>query len=586
MQVKQISKVFYSTVENSVRIFLTSIALVLSACGGGEQACTEPPPRAFTQAQVSALSAADIKTVSDVELQAIGTNIKYLSNPALAALQDGVSNTNLWCGPHKAQIYSITPEQIAVLSPAQVRFIGSSETGTSKIAALSPETFKRLVSDTAQVVALTVAEMATIPSTKFTLIAGNFKHLTPEVMVSLKEFYSASVINEQAQIYAITPDQIASLTPAQVRLLGAYDTGVSKIAYLNPNTFTRLVSDPQQVAAMTVAEVATLPSTKFTLIAGNFKYLTAAVMVSLKEFYSATPINDQSQIHAITPEQIASLTPAQVRVLGSYDTGYSKIAYLSPTTFTRLVSDPAQVAAFTPAEIATFKSGDFVALGSSFGALSDSVLASLQIYFSATPTNGQSQIASITPGQIAQLTPAQVRILGSFDNGISKINFLNLDTFKALVSNPAQVKQITPTEITTLYSDRITAFGVNINALTNSALGNLNYQCSISVSSPQCQVQSLSYLEVTALSPAQIMVLASLDSGKGIAYLNVQAFRGLSPVQVAPLTPNNVKSVSPEQLAALQDATLAAFQDQTKAAFTAAQKSWLTPAQRSACGCS
>lgn len=434
------------------------------------------------------MTPAETKTLTDVELVSIGTDIQFLSNAALAALRNTVSNPNLLCSPHKAQIESITPTQISALTPAQVRFIGSAETGVSKIAGLNSDTFTTLVSNTAQVAALTVAEVGTLPSSKFVLIANNFSALTDAVIASLKETVISSPINTVAQIYSITPEQIDTLTPARVRLLGSSDTGLSKIAFLNPSTFARLVSNPQQVAALTVAEIATLNSTQFS------------------------------------------------------------------------------------------------AVGTNFNLLGDDILASLKATYNASPTNSQSQIAGITPAQIALLTPAQVRLLGSAD-GISKINFLAANTFAQLASDSAQVAAITPLEITTLYTDKIKGLGTNISYLSDAALGNFNYTCPISISNPQCQVGSIEYVQIPAFSQAQIMIIAAMNAGKGIAYLSPTAFGGLQPTQVTALMASHVVNVSAAQLAALREATLSAFPVATISAFTPAQKSMLTASQHTACGC-
>lgn len=435
------------------------------------------------------MTPAETKTLTDVELVGLGADIQFLSNAALAALRNTVSNPNLLCSPHKAQIESITPTQIAALSSAQVRFIGSAETGVSKIAGLNSDTFTTLVSNTAQVAALTVAEVGTLPSSKFVLIANNFSALTDAVIASLKETVISSPINTVAQIYSITPGQIDTLTPARVRLLGSSDTGLSKIAFLNPSTFARLVSNPQQVAALTVAEIATLNSTQFS------------------------------------------------------------------------------------------------AVGTNFNLLGNDILASLKATYNASPTNSQSQIAGITPAQIALLTPAQVRLLGSADNGISKINFLAANTFAQLASDSAQVAAITPLEVTTLYTDKIKGLGTNISYLSDAALGNFNYTCPISISNPQCQVGSIEYVQIPAFSQAQIMIIAAMNAGKGIAYLSPTAFGGLQPTQVTALMASHVVNVSAAQLAALREATLSAFPAATTNSLTPAQKAMLTANQHLACGC-
>jgi trimeric autotransporter adhesin len=482
------------TLQHASKMYAASvlaIGILLASCGGGigdALTCTEAPPRTFTTAQVQAMTASDVMTLTEVELVNIGTNIQYLSNNSLAALRNTVVNLSLMC-PHKAQLESITPAQIGALSPAQVRYLGSAATGVSQIAALNLTTFSTLVANSNQVGAITVPEMATIPSEKFLLIGSNFVNLSDPVLASLKETVITSPINTLAQIYAITPSQIDTLTPARAQLLGSAETGVPKLEYLNPNTLSRLLSNPQQASALTAQEVANFNSTQFSLI------------------------------------------------------------------------------------------------GTNLNLLSNQILASLKPTFNASPTNNQSQIAAITPAEIARFSPAQVRVLGSFDNGISKINFLSTATFIQLASDPAQVAAITPTEITTFYTDKIKDLGTNINLLSDAALANFNFACPASVASPQCQVQSIDFAQVPAFSQNQIMIFAAMNGGKGVSNFSTTAFGGLTPTQVTLLLPSHILNVTPAQLAALSGPTLGAFQPATIAAFTPGQKSLLSNSQHTACGC-
>lgn len=80
----------------------STFSLILVACGGGGPGeCNEPPPRSFTAVQVQSMTSAETKTLTDVELVSLGTDIKYLSNSALAALRNTVSNPNLfWVVQH------------------------------------------------------------------------------------------------------------------------------------------------------------------------------------------------------------------------------------------------------------------------------------------------------------------------------------------------------------------------------------------------------------------------------------------------------------------------------------------------------
>ena len=552
------------------------VAALLTGCGGGESPCLEPPPRTFTSSQVAAFTLKEAATITDVELLSIGTDIKLMSNAALSGLQANTSNTPLWCTQHNAPITSITPAQIAALSPAQVRNLGSSITGVALLVSLNHDTFSQLTSDPAQVSAITVREFATLPSTNVPLFGVNLKHLAREVLTQMR---SGAAFSDPAHLAGITADQIVTFSSAQLRVLGAGDTGIAQFNSLSNNTFIRLASDVAQVAAFTVPEVAALTSERFKLLAPNINALSNRVLQSLRAFGS---VNDNSQLNVITPDQIATLAPAQVRLLGAAETGVAQLNSLNNFAFTRLVTDPAQVAAFTPAEIFDMKFEKFALIGANFNLLSNGALGAMHAYGTV---NERPQIEAITPGQMATLTPAQVRYLGATPYGMAQLNQLSPLTFKKLVSDPAQVAAITPDEIQAFWGARIIEMDVNIQYLANATLAKLISRTAVNTDSASGHLHSLTPAQITVFSPAQIAILASIDSGFGIAHLYPPSFRMLSPQQIAVLTPGNVKYVGPDQLVLLSDASLAAFQPATRAVLTASQTVHLTPAQHSVCGC-
>jgi hypothetical protein len=108
----------------------------------------------------------------------------------------------------------------------------------------------------------------------------------------------------------------------------------------------------------------------------------------------------------------------------------------------------------------------------------------------------------------------------------SKIASLNVGTWAALVGNMQQVAAFTAAEIRTLSPDQIKALGANIKFLTDAALGALSGNSAGGITSEQ----------ITALSPAQISVIAGIGNDTGIASLNMGAFASLSPAQIAVLT--------------------------------------------------
>jgi trimeric autotransporter adhesin len=343
--------------------------------------------------QVAAITPAEIATMSLTEISALGTNIQHLSNAALGAFIAGVTFN---------QVGSISAAQIAVLSPAQVRFIGSTGAGgvtaTSKINALNAGTWAQLVSDPLQVAAITAAEAGTLSPTEIAAMGSSLQYLSNAALGAFVT--SATTFN---QIGAITAAQIAVLSPAQVRFIGSTGAGgattTAKINALNAGAWAQLVSDPLQVAAITAAETGTLSPTEIAAMGTNLQYLSNAALGAL---VSGTTFN---QIGAITAAQIAMLSPAQVRFIGSTVGGVistSKIAGLNAGTWVQLVSDPLQVAAITAAEIPTLASNAFaITKITGFG-------TNIQ-YLSIPATAALTAIekAALTTAQLAAMTTAQ-----------------------------------------------------------------------------------------------------------------------------------------------------------------------------------
>jgi hypothetical protein len=253
--------------------------------------------------QVAAITPAETATMSISEIPALGTNIQYLSNPALGAFITSVTFN---------QIGSILATQIAVLSPAQVRFIGSTGAGgattTSKINSLNAGAWAQLVSDPLQVASITAAEAATMSVTEIPAIGTNIQFLSN---AALGAFISSITFN---QIGSISAAEIAVLSPAQIRFIGSRVGGVtstSKIAGLNAGTWAQLVSDPLQVAAITAAEIPTLASnafaiTKIVAFGTNIQYLSLPATAALTAIEKA----------ALTAAQLAAMTTAQHTACG------------------------------------------------------------------------------------------------------------------------------------------------------------------------------------------------------------------------------------------------------------------------------
>jgi hypothetical protein len=555
---------------------------------------------ALTPEQVAAISPVQIAAYTNADIAALGFNIKYLNNLALAALKTTGYSTDLG----NQQVQSITAVQIAVLSPAQIRLIGAAATGSGGVLGTSQiaGAWAALVSDPIQVVAITAPELVTFSNSQIVAIGTNIKYLDNLCLAALKATGSSADAGNQ-QIQSITAAQISVLSPAQIRLIGAAATGsggvlgTSQIVYLNAGAWAALVSDPLQVAAITAAEISTmtnLGAERITTLGANIRFLTNAALNALS--YMST-WGDNGQIQAISAAQIVTLTPAQVRMIGAVDSNgtitAAKIQWLNAGAWAALVSEPIQVAAITPAEIATMTNlgaERITTLGTNIKFLTNPALNVLS-YQSTWGDNGQIQ--AISAAQIVALTPAQVRMIGATGAGgsitTSLIQWLNTGAWAALVSDPVQVSAITAAEMATLWDWHVAAMGANIQLLSNQALGALTVTTTINAIHPTGQIETLSMEQIAALSSTQIGVLAGISSpygaGTAIAWLNVGAFGALSATQVAVLTPGQVVGVSAAQMASLSTAAMAGLTSATVASLTVTQKASLTAAQKTACGC-
>ncbi len=203
----------------------------------------------------------------------------------------------------------------------------------------------------------------------------------------------------------------------------------------------------------------------------------------MKTTFIATPNNNASQINSITADQIAVLTPAQVRNLGATATGISQINYLNDSAWKKLFSDPLQVAAITPQEMLTFSSFHIPMMGENIKFLSDAVFGVFKFAFIAGPANLKSQITSISPEQIKVLSPAQIAILASLNHGLA-IASLDVYSFGALT--PAQVGMLT---------------GINVNSVTAVQLAALSSESLAALKSDA--ITSLTSQQKSLLTTAQ-----------------------------------------------------------------------------------
>jgi hypothetical protein len=137
---------------------------------------------------------------------------------------------------------------------------------------------------------------------------------------------------------------------------------------LNSGTWATLVSDPNQVAAITPAEIATLTlnySSQITALGTNINTLSDAALGSLTA--NTWGINSGAQIQAISAAQVLALSPAQIGIIAGINvttaggTVYSGISYLNSGAFASL--SPAQIAVLTPTEKASLSAAQHTSCG-------------------------------------------------------------------------------------------------------------------------------------------------------------------------------------------------------------------------------
>ncbi len=372
-----------TTFQSRQRYFLLlslvtlAICMLLISCGGGADGpkCDEPPPRTFTVDQITAMTAIEMDKVTDDEIIGMGTNFRLLSNTALSKIKTGTVDLKLFCPSHKPQIAAIQASQIDALTPAQIRYIGSSDNGIAKIDKLNETAWMRIAANPLQVAAITVDEMNTISTDHFITFDTNIKYLSNAVIGSLKTTFISGFNNHASHVNAITAVQIAALTPSQVRNLGATATGISQIEFLNDSAWKKFFSDPVQAAAITSQEMLTISSAHIPMMGESIKYLSDSVFGVFKFTFIAGPTNLKSQIASITPEQIKVLSPAQIAIIASLNHGLT-IASLDVYSFGAL--NPAQVGILTGINVDSVTAAQLAALSAeSLAALKPDAIASL-----------------------------------------------------------------------------------------------------------------------------------------------------------------------------------------------------------------
>ena len=342
------------------------MSVLLVGCGGGEN-CSDGPPVELSATQIRALTPTQAKTLRDVDIIAMGANFNQMNDAALSVLDDGIAQPYLYCKPRKPQIFSILPDQITSLSTEQVRKLGSADNGIAKLGGLAIPTFEALVSVPTQVAAITANEYLSLLSTHYMQFGANLKYLSNSVIASMSEKLIVGKFNQVSHIEGITPDQIASFSSNQIKILGTADGSSSKFRFLNEEAYKRMMSLPANVSMLNAADIVPLNPTHIANIGANFKFLQDSALYSLKWTFVASPTSLTSQVGAITSEQVQALNQQQITIISSLNElkGLASLARLSfgsllPTQVTQLV--PTNLSTVTAAQLAALREETIAAI--------------------------------------------------------------------------------------------------------------------------------------------------------------------------------------------------------------------------------
>jgi len=522
-------------------IAILAAGVTLNACqSSSDSNGSSATSGSLSPEEVAALSPADVRKLSNEQITALDKNIRYMNDEALAALT--WSNN---AGP--GQITALSAQQIEVLTPDQVRRIGAQGEGgsfkTAHLADLNDGAWKALASSSEQVEALLAAEIPQLGRDKITALGENVQYLSDEALAALTWSNNAG----PGQINALSGKQIEALTPAQVRRIGAQGEGgtfeTAHLADLNDGAWKALASNSKQVEALLAAEIPQLGRDKITALGENVQYLSDEALAALTWSNNAGP----GQINALSGEQVDALTPAQVRRIGAQGEGGSfktaHLADLNDGAWDALAGNSKQVEALLAAEIPPLGRDKITALGENVQYLSDEALAALTWSNNAGP----GQINALSGKQIDVLTPAQVRRIGAIGEGgtfgTAHLTDLNDGAWTALAGAKAQVEAITSDEVPPLGNQKITALGKNVRYLGDEALGALTANNSATTG----QIYALTSEQIKALSPVQIGIIAGAYDDTGISQLNSGAFASLSESQISILTDKQKESLSEKQ---------------------------------------
>jgi hypothetical protein len=441
----------------------------------------DTPLDTVTLAQDIQQFGANIQYLSATDIQNLGSAVKYLSPSQVVSLGDLIKNFSTF------QISLLSSEQLSALS--------------LQLAELAPDQIKALLPS--QIEKLTVAQINELNASQVKALSSKqLQNLSDEVLMAL---FKSSLNKLRAQQITELGDRISLLTPEQIQRLS-----ITQIDALSPEQLgvvknTRGISLIQNITTMNAAEIQGI----------DVKNLTFTQIQSLNE----------SQIQAFTTSQISEFGDTQVT---SFVAGQViKLKYFTPE----------QLAAMSESQVSLIPS-------TKVHQLNLKGVASLVKYFSAYQISDLStdQLKNLTPNNIAELTEAQIKGLTS-----QQITAMSDSQFQALTVTSltsAQFESLSSAQIDNMTRKQINALAdLNPPVTVIRGLDQLDANGIVKLGT---KINDLTTAQIKELSPLQI---SSLNQEQ-LTQLG-DKLKNLTATQVSALLPTQISTLSKEQLSGL-----------------------------------
>ncbi|MCF8163471.1 MAG: hypothetical protein K9J78_06435 [Polynucleobacter sp.] len=434
----------------------------------------------------------------------------------------------------------LTPENIAALTPAEIRMLSTSQVGLllgTQIAAFTAEQVRIL--STSQFSTLTNLQIASLdPNLVSDIETRDLASMTTSAITGIITRGIANLSTNQ--VTALATSQISALLTRQVATFDALQVGA--------------LSSTQSAAISTAGIAALSTSALSALSVEALASLKTAQIVALSTY----------SIAALTTTQIAGLTGVQLSSLRT-------IAMQALMTAQIKAIETRDISSLTTAQIVAFTARQFQALD--WEQITN--LATKQVAAIQTPNLAvlsDVQIAAFSSTQLSSLTTQQIGTLSPVQ-----------DTYETWIGGTYFRR-----------ANQIAAIGEDISSLKTSQIASL----------ATSQYQGLSGNQITALTTAQISIIAPsyLSSSQirfietvDVVALSTSQFLGLGTNQVSAFDTNQIRAietrdisvlltyqismVSTAQISSLTTAQVVALTTQQVAALTSQQVSALTTTQ-------